>query len=116
MPLSSRLPAPLLTRFSLPVPLPWALSRITPAKLQSVELLTVSVLSLFRPLLSKSPSITAWLLPLKPATVCTWPFSSSRALAVDVLKVSVAEGSIWLSPLSCKIVLLPSPISLKVRL
>ena len=50
--LSSKVPSPLFTRFTLPVPLPCALLRITPANVQSAASLTVSVLSVFSPVLS----------------------------------------------------------------
>ena len=78
-PASTRSPPPPFTRFTLPVPLPCVLLRITPANVQSAALLTVSVLSAFKPVLSYSPSIVARLLPLMEATVCACPFNSKRA-------------------------------------
>ena len=91
MPPRIKLPAPLLTRFTLPVPLPCKLLRITPKNVQSLELLTVSVLSVFRPVLSKSPSITALASPLMLEKVCVWPFKSNREPPNGALNVNMHD-------------------------
>ena len=101
------MPPPFFTRLTLPVPVPWALLRITPWKVQSAALSSVSVLLAFRPVLSYSPSITACESPLIAESVCAWPLRSKRELASGVLNVMAQDEAIWLSPLSCRVVLTP---------
>ena len=73
---STKLPEPLFIRLTFPVPVPTYLSRITPWNVQLAVLLTVRVLSVFKPLLSAMPSIADQTSPLMPAKVCEWPLSS----------------------------------------
>ena len=84
------------------MPLPCKLLRITPRNVQLLALLIVSVLSVFRPVLSNIPSITAAASPLMPASICVCPFMSKREPPSGALKVIRLDEAISPLPLSCK--------------